>query len=256
MVECPFWREVQSRMRAGGFEDFSLGNFGLRFEGHNLVDRVRTGSMRSTLLEDLRDAALSAVRPHERSLRTVARRNQAFVDVILEMTGKRVFADASKEPMRLRYLDRFLRMDLKAVHLVRDVPGVAASAEKHGTQRDVAAGARMWARTNATIMRQLGRLDPNNRTIVRYEDLCRDPGSTMAELYAFCGVDPLDAEAMPTLGQPQHLIGNRGRLEALTEIRLDESWRSLLSTEQLRRIRSESSSVARSLYPTDPEATL
>lgn len=254
MVECPFWREVQVRMRASGFEDFSLGNFGLNFEGQGPLRRLHTGSIRSTFLEDLRDAVLSGFPQHEQSLRRLAERNQAFVDIVLEITGKKVFADASKEPMRLRYLHRFLQIDLKAVHLVRDVRGVAASAVKHGTQRDVAAAARMWARTNATIMRHIDRLDPDNRNIVRYEDLCQDPGGTMAKLYAFCGVDPLVGETLPTTGEPQHLLGNRTRLEALTEVRLDESWRSVLSPEQLETIRSESSSVARSLYPTDREA--
>ena len=247
MVECPFWREVQDRMQGMGFEDFTLGDFGLRFDAPGPARRFRVGSLHWSIAEDIRDAALSLIPRHDRSMREVALRNQAFANVVLAITGKRVFADASKEPMRLRYLHRLLNMEMKALHLVRDVRGVAASGAKHGTQPDVRAAARMWVRVNATLMRHLDRLSPESRMIVRYEDLCRDTDAVMAKIFAFCGVDGFLGDALSGGSRSQHLLGNRSRLEGMTEIRLDESWRSLLTEADLATISRESSSFAQEL---------
>ena len=90
---------------------------------------------------------------------------------------------------------------------------------------DVGAAEKAWSRTNATLMRHLQELDADNRTLVRYEDLCRDPAGTMAELYRFCGVDASAAPPPAVSNQSQHLLGNRARLKPSTEIRLDERWR-------------------------------
>lgn len=250
MVECPFWQEVESRASAAGIEDLSLGNFGLRFSKPGFLHHVRTGSLRSTVAEDIRDIAFSFFPPHQKSLRKLGERIRAFANIILDVTNKRVFVDASKEAMRLRYLHRYLGMDLKAIHLVRDVRGVVSSSKgRHGNNVDVGAAASAWARTNSTLMRHLDSLNASDRTIVRYEDLCGDPKGIMAELYAFCGVDPSMAPGGSISNESQHLLGNRARLKATTEIRLDERWRSSLSSHELATITHASAPLSRSLYP-------
>ena len=249
MVECPFWQEVEGRARAAGIEDFALGDFRLRFDNPGLLGRVRTGSLRSTTAEDIRDAVLRLVPSHERSLRKLGQRNRAFAHVILDATDKRVFVDASKEGMRLRYLRRYLGMQLKVVHLVRDVRGVVASSRKRHEDVDVASAAKGWARTNATLMRHLEGLDPRARTLLRYEDLCRDPDGTLAALHAFMAVTPVGASVPSDANRSQHLLGNRARLRSMTEIRLDEQWRSSLSSDERATIMDASAPIFRSLYP-------
>lgn len=250
MIDCPFWQEVQNRSEAAGIEDFALGDFGLRFGKPGLLHRIQTGSLRWTAAEDVRDGLLNVFPPHEKSMRLLGQRNREFANIVLDVTGKRVFVDTSKEGMRLRYLHRYLDMDLKAVHLVRDVRGVVSSSRRrYGPQCDVGAAAKAWARTNRTLMRHLQTLEARNRMLVRYEDLCRDPDGTMAALYGFCGVDPSAVPTPSISNQSQHLLGNRARLQPATEIRLDERWRSSMSPDDLATILRASGSVVRSLYP-------
>jgi hypothetical protein len=250
MTECPFWQEVQNRAPAAGIEDFALSDFRLHFGKPGPLQRIRTGPLRWTRAEDIRDAVFNFVPSHERSMRKLGQRNRQFANVVLDVTSKRVFVDTSKEGMRLRYLRRYLDMDLKAVHLIRDVRGVVSSSKRrHGAEVDVAAAAKAWARTNATLMRHLKALDASNRMLVRYEDLCRDPAGTMAALYDFCGVDPAAVPRPSVSNQSQHLLGNRTRLQPTAEIRLDERWRSSLSSEDLAAIVRAADPVARSLYP-------
>jgi hypothetical protein len=251
MIECPFWREVLTRARAEGIEDFALGDFRLRFGTPGLFHRIRTRSLRWTLAEDIRDAVFNMLPAHAQSMRKLGQRNRQFANVVLDVTNKRVFVDTSKERMRVRYLHRYLDMDLKAVHLIRDVRGVVSSSRRHhGAQVDVATAATAWSRTNRTLMRHLQALDPSNRMLVRYEDLCRDPTETLAALYGFCHVDPSAAAAGPLVSyQSQHLLGNPARLQPTTEIRIDERWRSSLSSHDLAAIARAAGPVMQWLYP-------
>lgn len=250
MIECPFWQEVQDRALAAGIEDFALGDFRLKFGRPGLFHRIRTGSLRWTLAEKVRDATFNVVPWHTRTMRRIGRRNREFANIVLDATKKRVFADTSKEATRVHHLHRYLEMDLRAVHLVRDVRGVVSSSlRRHGEQLDVGAAAAGWSRTNRTLMRHLRELEPSRRTLVRYEDLCRDPAGTMAALYAFCGVDPSVLPGPLVSYQSQHLLGNRARLQPPTEIRLDERWRSSLSSRDLAAIASSAAPMMELLYP-------
>jgi len=250
MIECPFWQEVQSRALAAGIDDFALSDFRLRFDNPGLLHRIQTGSLRSTLAEDIRDGLFNVFPSHRRSMRRLGERNREFANIVLDVTNKRVFVDTSKEGMRLRYLHRYLEMDLKVVHLIRDVRGVVSSSRRRfGAQVDAGSAARAWARNNRTLMRHVQALDEDDRMLVRYEDLCRDPEGTMAALYRFCGVDPSAAPSPSVSYESQHLLGNRARLEPTTEIRLDERWRTSLSSEDLVAIMRASAPLARALYP-------
>lgn len=245
MIECPFWHAVQARMVAEGYPDFELGNFAMRFDtGDRTLERLYSGSLRWTILEDLRDWALHAGGLDGR-FRELGRRNRAFATVVTDILGKSVFLDASKERMRLRYLRRYLGMDVKAIHLVRDVRGVAASARRHGTQESVRSGARMWARTNSAILRHIGQMSARDWTLIRYEDLCDDPAGTTARLYEFCGVD----QPSPETSETQHLLGNPRRLQVGQTIDRDLSWQTQLDRVELDGIRATAGTMVQKLYP-------
>lgn len=249
MNECPFWQAVQDRARAAGIDDFALGDFGLRFGPPGLLHRIRTGSLGWTSAEEIRDTIFNLIPWHARSMRRLGQRNRQFANIVLDVSRKRVFVDTSKEGRRLQYLHRYLGMDLKAVHLIRDVRGVVSSSRRRHGAQVVGAAAAAWSRTNRTIIRHLQELDPSDRTLVRYEDLCRDPAGTLAALYAFCEVDPAAAPKPLVSYQSQHLLGNSARLQPTTEIRLDEGWRSSLSSNDLAAITRAAGPVMQSLYP-------
>ncbi|MGH2381761.1 MAG: hypothetical protein ACRDG7_11140, partial [Candidatus Limnocylindria bacterium] len=90
------------------------------------------------------------------------------------------------------------------------------------------------------------RLPADRRTMVRYEDLCRDPSGTLEGLYRFIGVSP---QPSATDAWPEHLLGNSIRLRGRTEIVLDERWRASLEPDQLRQINGAIGPAGRRLYP-------
>jgi hypothetical protein len=248
MSECPFWRQVRDRMRAAGHADFELGNFGLRFDhGTGVLGRIRTGSLRWSSLEAWRDAMLGLVPGQRQSFARLAQRNLDFANAVLDLEGGEVFVDTSKERMRVRYLHRYLDMEVRAIHLVRDVRAVAASAlRRHPEVRPEDVG-RSWASTNATIMRQIAMLPAERRTLVRYEDAVRDPDTTLSRLYSFCGLDP---QARQASGPPElHLLGNAARLRPLEGLTLDERWRSALDPTAIDAITSAAWQTMKQLYP-------
>ncbi len=189
MTECPFWAEVAASMRRQGFADFDLSNFRLNFSrGHGSFERLRTGSLRWTWAEDVRDAAFNLVPGNSRAMRELGRRNVAFAQTVLDVVGASVFVDASKERMRIRYASRYMDADIRVIHLVRDVRGVVDSVIRHvNGPVDIAATARHWARTNETLRRHGEWLGAERYRLVRYEDLCARPAATLHSLFEFCG---------------------------------------------------------------------
>jgi hypothetical protein len=254
MIDCPFWRAVAHGMRARGYADFDLADFGLGFDyfGPGLRSKVLEGSLPVAPLEGVRDLLAGALPGHRSRMRAIARRNRDFADVVLDVAGARVFIDASKERMRVLHLQRHLGpiMDLRVVHLVRDVRGVVESNLRRGKKPHLtpAHAARNWARTNEIIVRNLRSVPADRQTTVRYEELCADPDATMAALFAFCGVDP-GVRVTDVVAREQHLIGNQMRLNSLGEIRLDERWRGTLGPPDLESIGRAAGAAYARLYP-------
>ncbi|HET6380051.1 MAG TPA: sulfotransferase [candidate division Zixibacteria bacterium] len=254
MAEDPFWLEVRDRMRAAGWPDFDLANFRLGFDYADSAafNRLRVGTLRWGWLESARDTAFRAWPGDQARMRTIGLRTAAFARVVAGMSAASVFVDASKERLRATNLARHLPLELRVIHLVRDVRAVAASARRHPSSASdtVADAARRWARTNEAISRSLRALPASRRTLVRYEDLCRNPAEELARLYRFCGVDP---EAAPPLERAptQHLLGNRVRLERLVDIRLDERWRNELTRAEQEEARHVAAATQATLYPDD-----
>lgn len=252
MRECPFWLALRESMVDRGYRDFRIEHFRLGFDARpgTRLERLRSGSLRWERLEDARDAVLDLLTSRGAQMRAVGRRNADFAASVLELAGASIYVDASKERMRIRHLQQHLPMPLKVIHLVRDVRGVATSALHHANAAPdgAEAAARGWAATNRTLLRHLARIPAADHITVRYEDLCRNPSATLSGLYAFCGVAPIPA-GDPLAGGEQHLIGNRRRLAAWDEIRLDERWRDELSPEQQDRIVALGGEVQRRLYP-------
>lgn len=248
MLECPFWLQVRTRMQHAGYSDFDLGNFGLRFDhGRGALGRFRTGSLRWSRLEDLRDAALNLIPGQRRSLEQLAQRNLDFARTVLDLMGGEVFVDTSKERMRIRYLYRQVDMDVRAVHLVRDVRAVTASTLRRHPAAAPVRIARDWASTNSTIKRHLDLLPAAKRILVRYEDVVRDVDSSLSRLFAFCGLD--QPGQSPFHGRELHLIGNAARLRSLGTLTLDERWRSVLDPTTVNKINSAAWRTMGQLYP-------
>jgi hypothetical protein len=161
----------------------------------------------------------------------VVARSKALASVILAVTGKSIFFDTSKSYTTIRYLSREDAIDLRVVHLVRDVrgAGLAMKRKRHLTWPQVVVS---WVRTNRNIEQQLRRLPADRWIRIRYEDLCRDPQGTLDRFFAFCGAEP-HTLTTSLLSQEHHIVGNRMRLRYTGEIKLDESWKDVLTGDEL-----------------------
>jgi hypothetical protein len=156
----------------------------------------------------------------------------ALAESVLQVTGKAVFFDASKNPMVIRQLAHRSDIELRVVHLVRDVRGASLSKRKNQGEMNWCQAVNSWVRMNRNIERQLLRI-PRDRWIrIRYEDLCRDPAGTLDRFLGFCG---LPARVMPgNFGSHEHhIVGNRMRLTNVADISLDEGWRRSLTPSEL-----------------------
>jgi hypothetical protein len=89
-----------------------------------------------------------------------------------------------------------------------------------------------WRRSNEEAEAAI-RDVPDDRFIeVRYEELCASPEKTMARLFAFLGVQPIN-NTLAFRNVEHHVVGNGMRLDDVTEIRLDERWREELTADDL-----------------------
>ena len=235
--ECPFWRQVVTGMHERGYSDFAMDHFGTRLEwGSNpLVRRLRSKSLLNPRVENLRDQLLNHLPEHQHKLQSIIQRNADFAAVLLDVSGKRVVFDTAKARLRLRYLMQSPMLDLRVIHLVRDVRGVVNSRLKRngGT---IQAAVSYWTRYNRAMREELKLLpDPQMGMVLRYEDLCQNLDENLLRLYEFCGVEPISDLQLDT---PHHILGNPMRMNGVSEVRLDEKWRHDLSSEQIATIDS------------------
>jgi hypothetical protein len=223
-------------MRKKGHE-FDVAHFGTQFLlGRSpLIKRLRMGSFHNNTLDSIRDMLFQAWPGQRHQLKTLVGRNEAFIKAVLEVTGKRVFVDTSKDRLRLRALQRFSSFDVRAIHLVRDVRGVVASQLRRNTHINAREAAQQWARLHHRLLTTLKSLPAEKRAQVRYEDLCQDVQGTLDRLYTFFGVDPAIRITNFRMTS-HHIIGNPMRLESLSEIKLDERWQSMLTEHELAEI--------------------
>ena len=234
----PFWQDVATAVNQYGLP-YSLNNYlDTRFElsSNSLSQRLLAGSFRSNALEQLRDSVVFTLWPGKLAqLKEQARRNELFARAVLDVTGKSIFLDTAKDPMRIRYLPLAPNIDLHVIHLVRDVRGVVASIRSRHPDTNVETAVRSWIAREKNINRLLETIPTNRQIKLNYEELVTDTLPTLNKLLIFVGAQPME-----TLGDyreaEHHILGNRMRKRQSSEIKLDEKWRTALSIEQLQTI--------------------
>jgi len=95
--------------------------------------------------------------------------------------------------------------------------------------------AESWLAREQNIQRLLTAVPPTRQIKVCYEEIAGNTLATLNRLITFVGAQPLDTLADFREAE-QHILGNKMRKQATSEIRLDERWRTALSPEQLRTI--------------------
>jgi len=253
--ECAFWRRLSAAVRPR-HPAFDLATFGIRFEPESpaWVRRLTRIEHRGRALESLRGLALGLSPTWRRHREGLERSSAAVARTALDLTGARVFADSSKLAHRLRFLREMPAFDLRVIHVVRDGRAVAltyvdeerfadasdASLRRGGFGSESARrpglsmrrAAEEWRRAQRSAEHVLAGIPASRWIRVRYEDLCAEPRETLARLFTFLGLEP--ARAAPDFRSVEHhVVGNGMRLDASSEIRLDERWKSVLSARDL-----------------------
>lgn len=253
--DCDFWQGVHRAMQQRGFPEFDITAAGTSVleVPSTYAKRLLRPLQRGPFLEGMRDAALGLSPTWRRYRKLADRRNIALVQSILEVTGARVVIDSSKIALRLKYLLQNPDLDIKVVRTIRDGRAVSLTYMDEWTfadasdptlrsggtgvrrpppRRNMAEAANEWKRSQEASEALLAQLPPSQWTQVRYEDLCADPTATLRRLSDFLGLDPNNV-VLDFRSRPQHVIGNGMRLDTTSTIRLDERWKTALSTEDL-----------------------
>lgn len=268
ITECAFWTDVTRDVRAQGI-DFEVGRGMTDFatRAPNAAIRVLKPLHRGPALERVRDLALACVPGWRSHYAAVQARNAALAAAVCRRSGRRILVDSSKIGVRLKFLLRNPRFDVRIVRLVRDGRAVALTymdpalyADATDPQRrggglggsrdaerlPLERAAHEWRRSNEEALALLRTVSRDRWLQIRYEDLCADPAATIANVYTFAGVDPARAST-DFRSREHHVVGNGMRLDATSEIRLDARWRTALGESDLVRFEAVAGDLNRRL---------
>lgn len=241
--EDPFWQAVATKVNEYGISYSLNKHLGTRIElGSNpLARRMRTDSLRSNTLEKIRDWLWFNLWPgHKQAMHRLVRRNETFARAILDISGKPVFLDTSKDPMRIRYLRFSPYIDLYVIHLIRDVRGVVASILSRRDDMSVQQATHHWLIAEHNIRRHLESVTEDRQIEIHYKDVTTHTLETLNRVFTFIGVQPLQ-EMADFRELDNHILGNKMRKQSTSEIKVDERWRTVLTEKQLELIETMAS---------------
>ena len=243
--QCPFWTGLTQRARDAGLE-FSVDAFGTVYgEGARFTDRVVRALVRGPLFETVRAAALAVLPERTTRIAAVTHQNLVLSRLVCDMQGGQVFLDGSKDSARLLHYLRSGEWDIKVIYLQRDGRGVTNSYVKHD-RVDYDGAIAYWKKAVTELQRMRARLDDDMVYDLLYEDLCREPEERLAAICGWLGIDEFD-HGRGLDAESHHVLGNRMRLANVNEIRLDEKWRKLLSSDKLAAFEERAGELNRTL---------
>lgn len=234
LLHCRFFQELQRRVRQHG-TSVTQGSWDGMLLGVSprVVNDALTQPLPSWRLEQIRDRLLMLSRGYREAVRRVGRHAYYCAKTALEITGKQVFVDAGKSSRRIRLLQQVPELDLRVIHLCRDVRGGVSSLMKN-LSYDVVRATYRWRLQNMNAERARQLLPPDRWLRIRYEDLCSDPQGTLDAIADFAFVDraPIPQDFYMT---EHHIIGNRMRLKRPGSgmVLRDDSWQTRLGPRDL-----------------------
>jgi len=173
-------------------------------------------------------------------------------DVIAEVSGAGTIIDTSKNPIRAMALARVPTIDLRLIHLVRDVRGVAWSLMKRfakdarsGVHQSIAGQSPLgsiahWTLVNLLAEWAMSAMPHESRMRLRYEDLISQPASILDDLGQVADIEvrgavaKIDSSATITFG---HMVaGNRVRMSPGESINPDLEWRQIMDASVQRKL--------------------
>ena len=178
--------------------------------------------------------AASCLFPQVRRYRQAGRNSVLFLDAVRKVANAPVLIDSSKNVPRGKLLMLVDPERMRWIHLVRDGRAVANSYLRHKIFGTMEQAATAWKRRNRYIEAMQLTIPREQRMLIRYEDLCREPEAQIRRVCDFVGVE-FAAEMLQFRESPKHNIsGNPMRFRGNDRtIKLDERWRETLSKDDL-----------------------
>jgi hypothetical protein len=247
LISCPFFLRVKDVLAKRG-DNLNLSRMNLRFNysRNSLIERLVMLRLGSRGLENLRDFLRPIFPGYKRRMREISHNMNSFLRAALDVSGKRIFVDATKSWIYIPFLKRMENVDLKVIHLIRDPRGYCNSNRRHNGI-SIARAARKWLADASGVEQNICNLPPNQFLRIRYEDLCSYTEVTLNKVADFLALEHF---VLPkNLGAvPHHIIGNEMRSSAKrrSTIVLDEKWRKDLSKENIHTIAKKLGPKARS----------
>ena len=233
--DCEFWRDIAARTASLGYpvNVFESGywNTHLRLSRQPTLNALLARSLGSDRLNDARDGVVARWPGARAAILGMGWNSWSLATAVLARTGKSVFIDTSRDHQRPKYLGMHPQLEVKVIHLFRDPRGNSASIMKH-TGVDAATAAQQWKHYNVEARRVRRYLPENAWLALRYEDLCADPQAVFDRISNFLGVPRAVIQIGARTGK-SHIIGNKMRLKAVSEIREDRSWETRLDEGDL-----------------------
>lgn len=221
-LSCPFWGKALER----AFGSVAELDHEAVLRLQSRVDRVK------------RIPSLASGSPREglgEEVATYLSYFERLYEAIADVSGSRIVVDSSKDPSFGHVLARSERIELHAVHLVRDSRAVAHSWSRHkddpGTGRAMARqspirSALEWNVSNLAAGWLTRRV--TSSLFLRYEDMVRAPGTAVRQVLTLVGGEgnvALEGSSV-RLAAGHAVSGNPMRFErGLIPIRVDDSWR-------------------------------
>lgn len=250
IVDCDFWRGVESDMRRQGFDfDVNDPRTDVRRVPSAYARRLLRPLHHGVMLERCRDAALALSPAWRRWFPQVQARGAALAAAACARMQSQVIVDSSKHGLRLKYLLRNKDVDVRVVRLLRDgravtltyidperfadaedtsLRGGGFGASREGERLDARTAASNWRRSVEDMAHAFACVPENRRIDLRYEDLCADVEGSVRRVLAFAGVEA--TRWQPSFrAREQHVVGNGMRLNTTSSVVLDDRWRQALS---------------------------
>ena len=237
---CEFWQDIAARTASLGYPvnvfESGFWNSHLRLSRRPTLNTLLARSLGSDLLNDARDAVVGRWPAARAAILQMGWNSWSLAQAVLARTGKSVFVDTSRDHQRPKYLAMHPQLEVKVIHLFRDPRGNSASIMKH-TGADMVSAAKQWKHYNVEARRVRRYLPENAWLALRYEDLCADPRAVFDRISDFLGVPRAVIQIGARTGE-SHIIGNKMRLKAVSEIREDRSWETRLDSADLAELAS------------------
>jgi LPS sulfotransferase NodH len=230
-TDCPFWNQIRDEVLA------QLPHAALRTNAsefqlfpNRYLNRIGQELLHTAWLNHwpFRDMLFAG------KLKQLNHFNRVLVNAILQLEGKKIFLDSSKNIEQALFLSRIREFDLHIIWLSRDPRAQVASALKYN-RWSIEEATRRWRSEMDRNQRILSRMNVKYKELT-YEALCRDPQAEMEKILHFAGIDP-EGSSLDFREYEQHIMGNYSmRLGKDTKIEERRDWLERLSPDEISRI--------------------